>query len=237
VTRLVSIVVDCHDHIAQAQWWAKTLRAPVALERPDEASIFLEDGPVLEFVPDPHPKTSKNRLHVDLATYDAAEHEQLVEELLDRGARHVDIGQRGGDWVVLADPEGNEFCVLEPRPTHGYTGALAVICLDTAAVTQTTDFWTKASGWPIVARDETWAELRAPSGRGPFLVLGEASGPKTGKLRLHLDVAPFADGDQEAEVEELVAAGARRIDIGQGDVSWVVLADPGGNEFCVLTPR
>ena len=61
--------------------------------------------------------------------------------------------------------------------------------------------------------------------------------PKTGKNRLHLDLAPPADGDQEAEVERLISLGAKRMDIGQGDVSWEVMADPDGNEFCVLTPR
>ncbi len=60
---------------------------------------------------------------------------------------------------------------------------------------------------------------------------------KTGKNRLHLDLAPPPDGDQQAEVERLVALGATRLDIGQGEVSWVVMADPDGNEFCVLTPR
>jgi hypothetical protein len=54
---------------------------------------------------------------------------------------------------------------------------------------------------------------------------------------LHLDIAPPADESQQAEVERLIALGATRVDIGQGDVSWVVMADPDGNEFCVLTPR
>jgi hypothetical protein len=80
--------------------------------------------------------------------------------------------------------------------------------------------------------------IRNPDGRGPFLTFGPPpSAPKTGKNRLHLDIAPPADGDQDAEVERLLVLGARRIDIGQGDVSWVVLTDPEGNEFCVLTPR
>ena len=61
--------------------------------------------------------------------------------------------------------------------------------------------------------------------------------PKTGKERLHLDIAPPPDGDLDAEVERLVALGARRIDIGQGDVDWVIMADPDDNEFCVLPPR
>ena len=60
---------------------------------------------------------------------------------------------------------------------------------------------------------------------------------KIAKNRLHLDLAPPADGDQQAEVDRLLSLGAARVDIGQGDVAWVVMADPGGNEFCVLTPR
>jgi hypothetical protein len=61
--------------------------------------------------------------------------------------------------------------------------------------------------------------------------------PKTGKNRLHFDLAPPADGDQQAEVDRLVSLGATRIDVGQGEVNGVAMADPDGNEFCVLTPR
>jgi len=60
---------------------------------------------------------------------------------------------------------------------------------------------------------------------------------KTLKNRLHLDLAPGPDDDQEAEVRRLEALGAVRVNDGQGDVTWVVLADPEGNEFCVLSPR
>ena len=68
-------------------------------------------------------------------------------------------------------------------------------------------------------------------------MFGAENEPKVGKNRVHLDVAPTATEDHARAVDDLVAAGARRIDIGQGDVAWVVLEDPGGNEFCVLTPR
>ena len=61
--------------------------------------------------------------------------------------------------------------------------------------------------------------------------------PKTGKNRLHFDLAPPAHVDQQAEVARLVSLGATRVDIGQGAVSWVVMADPDGHEFCVLAPR
>ncbi len=61
--------------------------------------------------------------------------------------------------------------------------------------------------------------------------------PKRGRNRLHLDVAPPAAGHQRTEVDRLTSLGAPSVDIGQGDVPWVVMADPDGNEFCVLTPR
>jgi hypothetical protein len=67
-----------------------------------------------------------------------------------------------------------------------------------------------------------------------FLQVGD---PKRVKNRLHLDVAPFAGDDHAAEVARLRALGATPADVGQGEVTWVVLADPEGNEFCVLTPR
>jgi hypothetical protein len=74
--------------------------------------------------------------------------------------------------------------------------------------------------------------------RGPGLVFVPVPEGKTVKNRLHIDLAPGPDDDQEAEVEKLIAKGARRADVGQrADVSWVVLADPEGNEFCVLSPR
>jgi hypothetical protein len=61
--------------------------------------------------------------------------------------------------------------------------------------------------------------------------------PRTGKIRLHFDLAPPVHGDQQEEVDRLVSLGATRIDIGQGEVSWVAMADPDGREFCVLTPQ
>ncbi len=86
-------------------------------------------------------------------------------------------------------------------------------------------------------QDEETA-IRAPDLTGPMITWGGPPlNPKLGKNRLHLDIAPLADGDQHAEVDRLVSLGARRIDIGQGDVDWVVMADPDDNEFCVLTPR
>ena len=80
--------------------------------------------------------------------------------------------------------------------------------------------------------------LRSPAGAGPYLEFLRVPGQKTVKNRVHPDVASYLGEDPVAEVARLRGAGATLADVGQGDkVSWTVLADPEGNEFCVLSPR
>ena len=102
-------------------------------------------------------------------------------------------------------------------------------------------FWAGVLGYAVTETadgpDNWYQELTGPAGSGPtVLVLRTPDGPKTSKNRLHLDVNA-TDRDQDAEVERILALGATRVDIGQGEQSWVVLADPEGNEFCVLRSR
>jgi hypothetical protein len=81
------------------------------------------------------------------------------------------------------------------------------------------------------------ARLRSAQGVGPYLELLRTSGEETVWNRVHLDLMPYPGDDQAAEVDRLRALGATDADVGQGDVPWVCLADPEGNEFCVLAPR
>jgi hypothetical protein len=96
------------------------------------------------------------------------------------------------------------------------------------------EFWRAALGWDIVFQDDTGMDLAAPGTSAPIIEVGKVPDVKTVKNRLHFDLR--ADGSStEAELDRLLGLGATRVDIGQGsDVSWVVLADPGGNEFCLL---
>ena len=99
-------------------------------------------------------------------------------------------------------------------------------------------FWQQTAGWvPGGEWTDDFAALRSPHGVGPYLEFLRIPEPKTVKDRIHLDVAPFTGEDQAAEVARLRDAGAAPADVGQGEVSWAVLADPQGNEFCVLSPR
>lgn len=92
-------------------------------------------------------------------------------------------------------------------------------------------------GWPLVWDRDKETAIRSPRGGTKVTWGGPPLRPKSGTYRLHFDSAPRVDGDQHAEVERLLSLGATHIDIGQGEVSWEVLADPDGQEFCVLSPR
>ena len=137
----------------------------------------------------------------------------------------------------MADPEGNEFCVLEPRDVYSGTGPVAAIvtdCHDPAALAR---FWSQAAGWTVCYQEDDYAGLRSPAGAGPFLEFLRIPDAKRVKNRLHPDLAPEKSDDRDAELARLLAAGATRVDVGQGEATWAVLADPEGNEFCLLSSR
>jgi predicted enzyme related to lactoylglutathione lyase len=117
------------------------------------------------------------------------------------------------------------------------TSAIYTLTIDCADPDRLARFWTEALGYKETFRDDDGEEIviETPDERGTALLFGRVPDPpKTAKNRLHLDLNP---DDQAAEVERLKLLGATEVDIGQKDVSWVVMADPEGNEFCVLTAR
>ncbi|MFJ9778108.1 VOC family protein [Amycolatopsis sp. NPDC101161] len=241
-TRLVNLVIDAARPRVLADFWAALLGWRVAVDEPDEVDVRAPetDGWDLDlvFVPVPEPKEVKNRIHLDLASTTPAHQEELVSRALELGGSRVDLGQGAVPWVVLADPEGNEFCVLEPRDRYAAAGAVASILVDAHDPERMAGFWTRLTGWPISAREEdVLVGLRAPSGRGPWLEFLRNDDVKRVKNRVHLDVAPPAGADHGESVAEVVAAGAAPADLGGPDLPWRVLMDPEGNEFCVLTPR
>lgn len=95
-------------------------------------------------------------------------------------------------------------------------------------------WWREALGWVVVNDDPDEFEIRPSADRLPGLLFAAVPEQKTVKNRLHLDFRP---DDRDSEVERLLALGATQPDVGQGEQSWIVLADPEGNEFCVLRSR
>jgi predicted enzyme related to lactoylglutathione lyase len=238
-SQLLALCFDANDPLHLARFWAGVLGWQISND-PDDGSRLLpsdDTGFQIRFLPTQEQKTSQNQMHFDLTSTSLDDQQQTVEQALKLGARHIDIGQRPDEGhVVLADPEGNEFCIIEPGNQFladcDFIGAVA--CDGSQAVGY---FWSEALGWPLVWDQDQETAIRSPHG-GPKITWG---GPplalKTGKYRLHFDIAPPLDGDQQVEVQRLTSLGATRLDIGRGEVDRVVMADPDGHEFCVLPPR
>ena len=231
---LVALCMDAADPSRLARFWGGILGWTTSDDPSGGAALLPEDdtGFCLRFLPSPEPKTVQNRMHLDLTSRSLEDQQRIVARALELGGRHVDVGQRPEEeHVVLADPEGNEFCVIEPGNKFladcGFVGALA--CDGSHEVGS---FWSAALGWPLVWDQDQETAIRSPHGGPKISWGGPPYAPKTGKCRLHFDLAP--DGDQEAEVERLVSLGAIRT--GRGDAGAVAMADPDGNEFCVLPP-
>jgi predicted enzyme related to lactoylglutathione lyase len=221
-----------------ARFWAGALGWQIDDSSPDDIELVPTDGTTFTviFEPVPETKSAKNRIHLDLTTTSLDDQNETVRRLLELGGSHIDIGQSPDEpHVVLADPEGNEFCIIQPNNNFlAGCGRLGAINCD--GTKETGYFWSAALGWPLVWDQDEETAIRAPEGDGPLITWsGPPLIPKAGKNRLHLDIASVVRGEQEAEVERLISLGARRVDIGQGDVSWVVMADPDDNEFCVLS--
>ena len=124
-SKFTELAIDCADPSTLARFWCSVLDYEVQDE--DEGTVTIgsatvaegryRPGPVpptLTFAHVPEPKTGKNRLHLDVNPTDREQADE-VRRLLDLGARPADVGQGDESWVVLADPEGNEFCVLAVR--------------------------------------------------------------------------------------------------------------------------
>lgn len=236
---LFAVSFDASQPQRLARFWSGVLDCQLIDDPHDGAALLPNDdtGFRIRFLPTHRQKVGQNPMHFDLTSTSLETQQQTVARALELGARHIDIGQTPDDGhVVLADPEGNEFCVIEPGNNFladcGFIGALA--CDGSQEVGY---FWSEALGWPLVWDQDQETAIRSPLGGPKITWGGPPLMPKAGKQRLHFDLTPPAHSDQQTEVERLLALGATRKDIGQGEVSWVVLADPDGNEFCVLTSQ
>ncbi|MGW6458317.1 VOC family protein [Streptomyces sp. NPDC055078] len=238
--RLVQVNFKAGDDSALGRFWAEALGWGVSSEGTGATAAtpgFVWPDPVavcVDVVSVPAPEAMKCRVHLDLATTSAAHQAELVARLKNLGATPADVGQGDVPWTVLADPEGNVFCVLEPREIYRDTGPIAAVVVDCADPRAMARFWGEAMGWARHEVTDDHARLRSAKGVGPYLEFLRTPGVRTVWNRVHLDLLPCRGDDQAAEAARLRALGATDVDLGQGDVPWIVLADPEGNEFCLL---
>ncbi|GAB2644074.1 VOC family protein [Kribbella swartbergensis] len=239
--QLVQVNFKARDDSAVGQFWADALGWGVSSEGPGVTNVepvgFDWPDPsalCVDVVTVPDPEAVKYRAHLELATTSADHQKELVARLQALGATPADVGQGDVPWTVLADPEGNLFCVLEPREIYRDTGPIAAVVVDCADPRAMAHFWGEAVDWTVHEVTDDHAVLRSAKGVGPYLEFLRTPHLKNAWHRVHLDVLPYPGDDQAAEVDRLRTLGATPADVGQGDVRWKVLADPEGNEFCVL---
>ncbi|MFD8724167.1 VOC family protein [Streptomyces sp. NPDC059629] len=201
----------------------------VTIPRPDAAGFRIR------FLPSEEPKTGRNRAHFDLTSASPEDQRRTVARALELGGRHIDVGQLPEDeHVVLADPDGNEFCVIEAgnRFLAG-TGAIGALACD--GTQEVGYFWSEALRWPLVWDQGQETAIQSPNGGTKITWGGPPVAPKTGPNRLYLELA--ADAGWEAEVDRLVSLGASRIGTEHDESGRTLLLDPDGNEFAVRRPR
>ena len=232
-SQLVALCIHAGDAARLAQFWAGMLGREV-VEDVGGALLPGEDTELsLRFVPSRAERVEPNRMHLHLTSASRADQQHVVARALGLGAGHLDVGQRPDEGhVVLADPEGNEFCVIEPGNAYlAGCGLLGELACDGAR--EVGLFWSEALGWPLVWDQDQETAIQSPYGGTKLAWGGPPEAPKVVRNRQRFDLAP-AGGDQQAEVDRLVSLGAARLEVGEDGA--VVLADPDGNEFCVF-PR
>lgn len=228
-SRLVAVAFDAADPDRLARFWAGLLDRVVVAD--GDALLLPGAGTQVgvRFAASRAAGRGPEQLHLHL-TSEHADQETVVEKALGLGARHLDVGQLPEEThVVLADPEGNAFCVIPPGNTFlAGCGLLGEVACDGGRAVGV--FWSEALGWPLVWDEHGETAVQSPLGGTKVAWGGPAAAPPEVPARQWFELQPL--GDPAAEVERLVALGAGRIG---GHRDGVVLADPDGYEFRVRT--
>jgi predicted enzyme related to lactoylglutathione lyase/catechol 2,3-dioxygenase-like lactoylglutathione lyase family enzyme len=235
--QLVALCCDATDPLRVARFWAAALHWDIDEVPLDEVALVPNDGTTMRVVfrPGAGVKSGQNRIHLDLTTSSMDDQNETVARLLELGGRHIDVGQGPEDThVVLADPEGNELCVLAPNNNFlADSGRLGAVNCDGTRATGC--FWSAVLGLPLVWDQDEETAIRVPSPTGPMITWsGPPLIPKLAPNRLQLHISPSGDTVLGEEIDRVIALGATRVDAVARDRDRVVMADPDGNEFCVV---
>lgn len=205
--------------------WA-TDESGTVVESPDPRDFRLA------FIRTANAKEAQNPRHFHLTSETLDHQRRTVARAVDLGAKHIDMGQRPEDGhVVLADPEGNEFCVIEPgNQWLAGCGFLAELACDGSR--EVGQFWSSALGWPLVWDQGGETAVRPPAAGPKVAWGGPPLMPRHGETRIRFVVAPDHESSVDNEVDHLMALGARMV--GSLPDEGLALTDPDGDEFWLL---
>jgi Glyoxalase-like domain len=232
-SRLVAIQIDSLEPPRLARFWAGLLgRQPV--EHAGGVTLPGDETQVsLRFVPSGARKVGRNRVHLHVTSASIDDQQHRVAEALRLGGSHLDVGQLPEEeHVVLADPEGNEFCVIEPGNSFlAGCGLLGEVACDGSRDVGL--FWQAALGWPLVWDQNEETAIQSPAGGTKVAWGGTPAARKVARNRIRFALAPVSV-DHRTELARLLSLGATRLDTDEH--GGVMLADPDDNEFS-LSPR
>jgi catechol 2,3-dioxygenase-like lactoylglutathione lyase family enzyme len=229
--RLAAVAFDVPDPASAAEFWAAMLHREVH----HRAGSVLLPGSVtqvgLRFAASDAGKAGQSPLHLHLTSDDAEDQRRIVDQALTLGASHLDVGQKPEEGhVVLADPAGNEFCVIEPHNDYlAGCGPLGEVACD--GTREVGLFWAEALDWPLVWEHEQETAVQSPAGGTKVAWGGPPLLPRHGRNRQRFDLE-LVDATLADELERLIGLGARVLHREGGGA--VALADPDGNEFQIL---
>jgi hypothetical protein len=220
------LCLDATDARLLAEFWAGALDLEVQPAGEDSNGDYKLLGPTPQHTvwvnAVPEPKTVKHRVHLDLNV-------TSLLPLLDLGATVLD--GESFPWTVMADPEGGEFCAFVREEGHGRPRLYEIIFDSSLGLDERhrlAEFWAAATGGrAAVEGDEAYVE-EVPGAPFEIMVFGQVPEAKQAKNRVHLDLVT-------PDLDALVAAGATVLRGQDEEISWTVMADPDGNEFCAFT--
>jgi Glyoxalase-like domain len=225
--RLTALEIDALSPAVLAGFWSRMLDRDAS---PAEAVLpGRHDADfAIRFVRTSTPKTALHRMHFDLTSASAEDQRRIVELALELGARHFDVGQRGDEGhVVLADPEGNEFCVIEPDNDF-LAGTARIGALAGDGLREVGYFWKQALGWPLVWDQDGQTAIQSPAGGTKITWGGPPVAAKRDRNRLRWVLTSRQPLD--GEIDRLLDLGARLLG---RTTDRAELADPEGNEFAI----
>lgn len=227
--RLLAVIFETDDPAGLADFWAGLLDREV-VEDTSGALLPGRDGQLgLRFEKGRPCELGANRMHLHVTSADVDDQQRKVARAVGLGARHVDIGQRPEEeHVVLIDPGGYEFCVIEPG-SRFLAGCGLLGELTCAGSRQVGLFWSMALGWPLVWDQGDQTAIQSPLG-GTKVSWDAPAVAGAAPSRQRFELLP-SGGDQRAAVDALISLGATELDT-LSDAT-VVLADPDGDEFFV----
>lgn len=223
--QLEAVAFEVADAAEVGSFWAELLQRDLVQEA---NGVLVPGGPTqvgLRFLTSDTEQVGPRRVHLHLTSESLEDQQQTVESALRLGGRHLDVGQAlDSGFVVLADPGGNELCVIEPQNRFlAGTGRLGEVACD--GTRDVGLFWSHALDWPLVWDRDGETSVQSRLGGTKVSWGGPPVHPKYGRNRQRLDLVT---GDPALEADRLISLGAIRLtDLADG----LELADPDGNEF------